>query len=323
MAVNDTDERTAIITNVQKFTIHDGPGIRTEIFFKGCPLKCLWCSNPETVNKEREVGVISKDCVGIGVCGACIKVCRAGALLTDGEKVVGIDREKCKGCLRCANSCPSNALKIYGKVVTVKELMKEIIKDRSFYQKSGGGVTLSGGDCLQQVDFVVDLLKECKRAGIHTCIETELSCSTEVLDMVLPYVDLIMTDIKHMDPLKHRKYTGVDNKNILKNIKYLSLKNVPLVVRIPVVSGYNDDPENLKSTAEFLKQYVRGTLRQLQLLPYRPLGIEKYESLNREYPMKDYDVPKPEEYLDKIRKLAKEFQVNGIPAVAGTTVKIN
>lgn len=316
------NERMALITNIQRFTVHDGPGIRTEVFFKGCPLRCLWCSNPEGISPIPEVGVFSRECIGLNVCGLCIKACpQEGALLADGNRIIAIDFERCKKCLKCANACPNNALRIYGIEMTVSDLLKEIVKDRSFYQKTGGGVTLSGGDCLLQADFVLDLLRACKRAGIHTCVESELFCPTQVLDSILPYTDLVMTDIKHMDQAKHREYTGVSNREILANIKYLAIKCVPLVVRIPVVPGYNDDENNIKASAEFLGQYVGGSLRQLQLLPYRPLGLEKYTALGKEYPMKDFEIPAPSVYLDKVRLLAEEFQSYGIPATAGTTLK--
>ncbi|TEB05425.1 4-hydroxyphenylacetate decarboxylase activating enzyme [Pelotomaculum schinkii] len=323
----DVNDRNLVATvmNVQKFTVHDGPGIRTEIFFKGCPLKCLWCSNPEGIRNNPEVGVYGRrDCIGIDKCGWCINACplsKENVLTVEDNKVVAIDREKCLNCLSCAKACPNDSLKIFGRQVTVPELMKVIMEDRSFYQKSGGGVTLSGGDPLVQWEFVVALLKECKRASIHTCVESELHCKTEVLDQVLPYTDLLMTDIKHMDSAKHRKYTGVSNKLILSNIGYAAIKGTPMIIRFPVVPGYNDDDENIKATAEFIIKYVGGCLRQVQLLPYRPLGVEKYEALGMEYTMKGSELTEPDSYLSRVRGLAEVFQSYGIPAAAGTTVK--
>lgn len=311
-----------LITNIQKFTIHDGPGIRTEVFFKGCPLKCLWCSNPETIKKKPEVAVTPDDCIGIDVCGLCLKACSANALVAAGNKIVAIDRERCAGCLSCGAACPNNALKTQGKYMTIGEVMEVIRQDRSLYQRSGGGVTLSGGDCLLQPDFVEKLLAECQRAGIHTCVESQLSCKTEVLEQILPHTDMMITDLKHMDAAIHRKLTGVSNKQILINIRYLATKHVPLVIRIPVVKGYNDEAENLSKTAQFLRLEVGSALKQLQLLPYRPLGIEKYRSLGMEYPLAGFAIPSPQEYFERIRDIAEEFQRMGIPAVAGTTEKI-
>lgn len=326
MAEVNNENLVATIMNIQKFTVHDGPGIRTEVFFKGCPLKCQWCSNPEGINKIQEVGVYGRNgCIGIDKCGWCIKACplaKENVLIVEDNKVVAIDRDKCLNCLSCAQACPNDSLKIFGRQVTVPELMKVIMEDRSYYKKSGGGVTLSGGDVLLQWEFVVELLKECKRAAIHTCVESELYCKTEVLDQALQYTDLLIVDIKHMDSAKHRKYTGVSNKLILSNIGYAALKSTPMIIRIPIVPGFNDDDHNIKATAEFIVKYVGGGLRQLQLLPYRPLGLEKYSALGREYRMQEFEATDPEIYLSKVRCLAEVFQSYGIPAAAGTTVKI-
>jgi len=312
-----------IVSNIQHWTVHDGPGVRTEIFFKGCPLRCMWCSNPETIGTKPIVGVDSRNCIGVDVCGLCIEACEFGALLVADNKVVGIQRDLCKNCLSCAKACPMDtAMQIYGKKMTVDEVMAEILMDREIQIRTGGGVTLSGGDCLMQPEFVLALLKECSRKRIHTCVETELHCSTEVLDSILPYTDLLMTDIKHMDPAKHRKYTGVSNKRILANIRYAAMKNVPMVIRVPVVPGFNDDQENIKATAEFILKNTGSCLCQLQILPYRPLGLEKYRYLGMEYPMKDYKIPEPGQYLAQIRSLVKVFREYGIPAEAGTGVKI-
>ncbi len=310
-----------IISNIQHMTVHDGPGVRTEIFFKGCPLRCRWCSNPEGLSPEPEVGVFGHDCIGIDVCGACLKACPTGALMAGENRIMAIDRQVCKKCLRCASACPNNTLVVYGDRMTVDQVMDEILKDRSIYMRTGGGVTLSGGDCLYQPEFVRQLLEACKKARIHTCVESEVVCATSVLDSILPYTDLFITDIKHMDPYKHRDYTGFSNRQIKKNIEYLALKSTPLIVRLPIIPGCNDDEKNLRETAEFLTQTMRGNLLQIQIIPYRPLGIEKYQALGIDYPMKEQSKTKPGEYLERIRKLAEEFRSYGLPAQAGTTVK--
>lgn len=314
---------TGIISNIQHMTVHDGPGVRTEVFFKGCPLRCLWCSNPEGLSPQPEVGVFGSDCIGLDVCGACLKACPAGALLAAENQIVGIDRETCRKCLACAHACPNNTLVVYGKHMTVDQVMKDILKDRSIYMRTGGGVTLSGGDCLYQPQFVLELLKACRQAHIHTCVESEVVCSTATLDAILPYTDLFITDIKHMDPYQHRAYTGHSNVQILKNIEYLAVKSAPLVIRLPIIPGCNDTPENIRATAEFLTRVLRGNLIQVQLIPYRPLGIEKYRALGMDYPMADREAVKPGDYLENIRVLAERFQEYGIPAQAGTTVKPN
>lgn len=315
-----------IVSNIQKFTVHDGPGIRTEVFFKGCPLKCKWCSNPESIKPGPEVGVFAQQCIGVDKCGLCLKACPhadENVLVVENGKVARIDRTKCRNCVACANACPTDALKIFGKKVTVSEVVKTILEDRSFYENSNGGVTLSGGDPLLQWEFVLQLLKECKRRGVHTCVETELHCNTEILDEIFPYTNLLMTDIKHMDSRKHKEFTGVGNEKILANIKYAVKKGMPLVIRIPVVPGHNDDDENIKATADFIVKDLGNSIRQLQLLPYRLLGLEKYEALGIAYPMAGVEPPKSEIYLSNVRRLAEVMKSFGVPAVPGTTIKFN
>ena len=208
-----------IVANIQRFTIHDGPGIRTEFFLKGCSLRCQWCSNPETYERYPQVGVNSKKCI---CCGYCLKACEAhgkNAIIISEHGVTGIDRAKCDNCLLCEDECFSGCLSIWGDKMTVEESMDVIRRDRDFYEKSGGGVTLSGGEALLQWEFCRDLLKQCKEEGIHTCVETALHVNPQAIDEVAPCVDLFITDIKQMDSEIHKKYTGAGNKTILKNIK--------------------------------------------------------------------------------------------------------
>lgn len=320
MIVDSDGQTRGNIINIQRFTVHDGPGIRTEIFFKGCPLRCRWCSNPESMQINSEVGVFPKECIGVSKCGWC-GTCPA--LIVENDKVVKIDRDKCSNCLKCAEACPTEALKVYGKKMTVSEVMKTIMEDRGFYDNSNGGVTLSGGDPLIQWEFALSLLKECKRRGIHTCLESELQCQTEILDKIFPYTDLLITDIKHMDSNKHKEYTGAGNEKILSNIKYAVKKGMALVIRMPVVPGHNDSNENIKATAEFIAKDLGNGIRQLQLLPYKLLGLDKYESLGRVYPMAGIEPLKRETYESNIRHIAEVMKSFGVPAVAGTTNKFN
>ncbi len=313
---------TGTVINIQKFTVHDGPGIRTEVFMKGCPLKCLWCSNPESIKPNPEVGVYGKSCIGLDKCGWCVKACSNGALQVVDNKVASIDRQKCVGCLKCAKSCPNDSLKTFGEVMTVPEVMSKIRDDRFFYDRSRGGVTLSGGDPLIQWQFSLEILKECKRVGIHTCLETELHCSQEVLDQVLPYVDMLISDLKHIDSASHKNFTGVGNERILENLRYLASKNIAIVMRYPVVPGYNDSEANVEATANFILREMNNNIRQFQLLPYRPLGTDKYEALGIPYPMGEVKPPNRAEYEANLKRLAELFRQRGIPAAAGTTTII-
>jgi pyruvate formate lyase activating enzyme len=314
----------ATIFDIQRFTVHDGPGIRTALFFKGCPLRCLWCSNPEGIASEPQVGVFSKDCIGTEACGWCLRVCTArrpdGAPVIQVEdgKVAGIDRAYCTSCMECAEICPNDSLRAFGQKWTVEGLMDVILADRSYYQKSGGGVTLGGGDPLRQWRFVRELLRECKRYGIHTCVESELHCSQGAVDAILPYVDLVLTDIKHLDPLLHRRYTGRGNALILNNIKHIVAQGVDVVLRIPVIPGHNDSEEHVAAVGRWVETELGNRIKQLQLLPYRILGKEKYAALGVAYPMDGQRQPQREEYEPNLRHIAAVLSTYGVPAVPGT-----
>lgn len=315
--------RQGIVFNIQHFTIHDGPGIRTEVFLKGCPLGCLWCSNPESQALKPEPAIHPARCLGADKCGFCVSACPADALVHTSGQISGINPDLCTGCFECADACPGSAISFFGKKMTVDEVMAAIIKDREFYDKSGGGATVSGGEALVQWEFTLALLTACKSENIHTCLETALHCPEKIIAKVYPAADLIITDIKHMDPAQHRAYTGVENALILSNIAFLARNRVPLIIRIPVIPGINNDKTNIQATAQFITERLDNRIIELQLLPYRPLGLEKYEALGRPYPMEDKNIPGAEAVHQETLRLADCFKSFGIPAVAGANSTAN
>ncbi|MBN7772959.1 (2S)-3-sulfopropanediol dehydratase activating enzyme [Clostridium aminobutyricum] len=313
--------RQGIIFNIQRFTIHDGPGIRTELFLKGCPLRCDWCSNPESQMASIQLGVYKSKCISRKKCGACEKACpEEGILNFTRGKLTSIDRSKCTNCLACYNACPSDAIKQWGKPMSVEECLKEIRKDKGYYDRSGGGVTISGGEPLIQSDFVAELFKACKDEGIHTCLESTFYADWEEIEKILPYTDIIISDIKHMDINIHKKYTGVHNTRILENLKRLTTEECELILRVPIIPNVNDDMDNIKATADFILDELGGHVRVLQLLSFMRLGEEKYLSLGMPYKMEDVRVNR-RSFQKRINELADYFNSRGIHCQVGTKEK--
>lgn len=326
MRVNAEGQAIGLVTNIQRYTIHDGPGIRTEIFFKGCNLHCPWCSNPEAVVPNAEVGVYPEKCVGLQNCGFCIRACPLGEqtplkFSSDGLPVPFVNPADCAGCLRCAEACPGSGLKLWGTGYTAEELLGLIRKDTGYYDKTGGGVTLNGGEALLQWEFAVQLLKLCRENGISTCVESALHIPWEHVSAVLEYTDYFICDIKHIDPERHRALTGADNRRILDNIRKIAARDIPLVIRTPVVCGYNDEAENISGIAEFIRRDLDNRPLQYQLLPYRKMGTEKLATLGREYPMGDYVPPEREEWEPNLLRLVEIARQSGVNAVAGSGKK--
>lgn len=310
-----------IVFNIQRFTIHDGPGMRTELFLKGCPLHCRWCSNPEGLKPYIQPGVYKKKCISHKNCGLCETACpQEDTLNFYRQKLISIDREKCTGCMECAKACPSDAIKQWGRTMTIEECMKAILRDRGYYERSGGGVTVSGGEPLLQSEFVAELFHQCKAEDIHTCCETTFHVDWEDIERILPVTDLLISDLKHMDPEIHKKYTGVDNKRILANMKRLVSEGRDLILRIPVIPQVNDDMENISATADFILNELQGKVRTLQLLSFMRLGEEKYQSLGMPYEMEDVKVNR-KSFQKHVGELAEYFNSRGIHCMVGTREK--
>lgn len=275
------------VFDIQRFSLHDGPGIRTIVFLKGCPLSCVWCSNPESQGRGPVVMYKSSDCLH---CGRCVAACKKKAISFD--KTSFIDRSICSSCGECVNACPSGALVMKGRTMTVQQVVKELKKDATTYRRSGGGITLSGGEPLVQHEFASELLHACKAQGWHTAIETTGFGSEEAVESVIPFVDTVLLDIKHMNLEKHKQYTGASNEVILKNAQRISQIS-ETVIRVPVIPGFNYSEEELEEIAKFAKT-LRG-VRTIHLLPYHTFGENKYGLLGRDYGLLGIKPIKPEE----------------------------
>ncbi|HSH35477.1 glycyl-radical enzyme activating protein [Schnuerera sp.] len=296
------------IFNIQKYSIHDGPGIRNTVFMMGCPLRCWWCHNPESQSIKERLMIFPNRCIG---CMACIDACTQGAI-REVNGIVVTDKSKCTNCGDCTLVCYSEARQMTGKTMTVEEVANEVLKDRHFFEESGGGVTFSGGEPLFQVDFLTELLKEMKDNNIHTTVDTSGFTTRKNLEQISKYVDLFLYDLKHMDGIKHEKYTGVDNKLILENLKYLHDLNKDIIIRIPIIPGINNQEKSLKAFRDFIK--TLPNIGRIDLLPYHKIGEEKYNRLGIKYKMLDVEEPNEDEMdfaLKIMESTRKKVQIGG------------
>lgn len=289
-------KQTAVITNIQGFSIHDGPGIRTVVFFKGCPLSCRWCANPECLSAEPQVGFIRTLCTECGECsGAC-----AEEAIRHGEGVHRIDYARCSSCGDCVNRCGYGALLRYGESKTVADVWDVVRRDKMFYDSSGGGVTVSGGEPLLHAGFVQELFELCREEKIDTCIETCGLAGREALLDVIPVTDHFLFDLKHMDPDVHKTYTGQSNSLILQNASFLLEQSADIIFRQPLVPGINDTIGNIDATAAFLVR-LGGSDVCLELMPYHRMGWSKYRALDMKYPMNGADAA-GEEMVESVKR---------------------
>lgn len=269
-----------IVFNIQRYSTDDGPGVRTTVFLKGCPLRCLWCSNPESQSYEPQLSYRYTSCKK---CGKCIAACPNEAI-SMGEESIVIDRSKCVCCGTCVKKCLPEALSITGKTMTAREAFSVVVRDKDYYEDVGG-CTCSGGEILSQPDFVAALFRLCRENGIHTNADTSGYGSQQALEKIMEYADMFYYDLKHLDPDEHLKYTGVSNQLILDNLRLIVARGIPVVIRVPLIPGFNDSEQNVSLLAKTVKDIAPDSM--VNLLPYHEYGKNKYNMVGMEYPMPD------------------------------------
>lgn len=304
------NRRLGTVFNVQPYSIHDGPGIRTTVFMKGCPLRCTWCQNPESQILRPEVFFASEKCLG---CGKCVSACREHAISLVGDRST-TNRDLCRGHGDCVAACPNGARTLMGRALDVEQAAHEVLEDLVFYKSSGGGVTLSGGEPLAQASFAERLLKRCRDAGVHTTLDTCGYAPWKTVERVLRHVDLVLYDLKHMDSHMHREATGVGNELILENARRIHHElGVPLRARIPIIPGFNDSDDNLRATARFISQELSAAV-PVHLNAFHRYGEAKYTRLDR---VSDFAAAQPPseatmaEYLRLFESFGLKVQIGG------------
>ena len=286
MTVDSTEAPTGWIFDIKKFAVHDGPGIRTTVFCKGCGLRCIWCHNPESLAATAELSFSPDKCIG---CGACIDSCPAGALSIDDSGICKCQRDLCTRCGQCVAGCFSGALEMIGREVTVEDVMVEVRKDAPFYKRSGGGVTVSGGEPLIQGEFVTALLRQCQGEGFHTVLDTSGHVPWGSLAAAAAHADLVLYDLKHIDPGAHEQYTGVSNDLIIENLRRLGGCGVDIEIRMPIVPGLNDSPRDIDAAGEFISGL--DNVVAVRLLAYHRLAAAKYARLGSDNPAAELQPP--------------------------------
>ena len=316
-----TKTNQATVLEIQRMSTEDGPGIRTTVFFKGCSLHCLWCHNPESISPHPQVHWVANQCIG---CKTCLEVCPEGALAfsAEGNRV---NRDRCTGCGLCARECPANALELLGRTWNLDDLFSEVIKDRTYFEKSGGGVTISGGEPTMQAGFNRELLKRLTENGIHTALDTCGMCSRDALEGLLPYADLLLFDLKEMNPLKHQKFTGANNEKILENLlhvrDWMQSQERPsqLWIRTPIIPDTTATSENIREIGKFIAGNLDGLVDRWELCAFNNLCKDKYLRLDLDWAYKERDLL-GKLLMEKMAAVAGNSGVNpGIVLWSGST----
>ena len=293
-----------MIFDIKRYAIHDGPGIRTAVFLKGCPLNCWWCHNPEGQSMKPQLIFRANRCQGAQ---ACLEACPLGAIRWQEGSTT--DWTMCDQCGKCAEACLAGAREMVGREMSVEQLMKEVERDIPFYDQSGGGVTFTGGEPMLQPEFLLEALKASKKQLIHTTVDNSGQASWTSLQSILPYTDLFLFDVKHMDSEKHKKYTSVSNQKILANLQRLAKEQVKMIVRMPLIPGLNDDLENLQRTGEYLAGLPH--LEGVELMPYHAIGVAKYQGLGMDYRLENI-IPPTDDHIGEIEDLLASYSLNVI-----------
>ncbi|HOT98306.1 MAG TPA: glycyl-radical enzyme activating protein [bacterium] len=297
--MTDLLQTSGLVFNIMRFAVHDGPGIRTTVFLKGCPLACAWCHNPESISMEPELMLNPDRCIG---CGACIEACRQGAIVYTRQGPI-THRELCQACGACVEVCPAGGRARVGEVMSTGAVMEAVLADRVFYDQSGGGVTFSGGEPTYQSGFLQALLMASRMEELHTVVDTCGFAPWRFFDAIAPLTDLFLFDVKMIDPEKHRHWTGVSNRLILKNLERLDADGRPLSLRLPILPGINDDAVDMEKLMRWLARLRH--VRQLHLLPYHPIGNGKYYRLGRNEPLQGLQPPSQERLTELAAQLAQ------------------
>lgn len=292
-------ESEGLIFDIKKFAIHDGPGIRTTVFLKGCPMDCVWCHNPESKKKSREIKCIETKC---RLCGNCVATCPEGCFsITEAGHLY--DRKRCVKCGRCTTTCISKALESIGRKASAAEIIQDVVKDKKYFTNSGGGLTLSGGEPLMQAAFACEILALAKEQALHTCVETAGLATFDRFEQIRPYTDLFLYDLKGTDPILHKETTGVDNRLILENLKRLDRSGAETILRCPIIPGVNDNEKHFDEIARMAND-LRNVV-EINLLPFHPYGASKSDHINEKYKMKDIPATSESDldaYLTAVRR---------------------